>query len=448
MCDTFIALENMTLDGSIIFGKNSDREPNEAQILEFHPPQDYTENEKIQCTYLQIPQVKQTHAVLLFRPFWMWGSEMGANEKGVVIGNEAVWTRMPLIRNGVLTGMDILRLTLERSSTSAKALETIIQLIADHGQGGICGYEDKGMVYHNSFIIADPKEAWVLETAGPLWAAVKVKDMYTISNGLTIGEEFNDCHPDLIHTARKRGWMKKGETFHFARSYSDWLYTTFSACRIRQNRSNRLISNQKGKMDVSSAIEILRDHKEKDYHPASHLLGNRVCAHAANKLFRNATQTVGSLVAHLKPDIQTYWTTGTSAPCTGIFKPVWFEGDVVPDFGPVPDGIFNPKTLWWHHEKLHRNVLLDYSKRMAAFKKDRDDLEQFYINQALNTEHVNRSNLSQTIFKQAFEKTTQWTALIENLPIQSKRRVFYKHYWNKQNKKAQIIYGSRPFTVS
>jgi len=145
MCDTFIAMHNVTSDGSVIFGKNSDREPNEAQILEFHPSQDYSENEKIRCTYLEIPQVKQTHAVLLCRPFWMWGSEMGANEKGVVIGNEAVWTRMPLIRNGGLTGMDILRLALERSLTAAKALETIIQLLADHEQGGICGYEDKRM---------------------------------------------------------------------------------------------------------------------------------------------------------------------------------------------------------------------------------------------------------------------------------------------------------------
>jgi len=439
MCDTFIALQNITSDGSVILGKNSDREPNEAQVLEFHPPKNYLGNEKIRCTYLEIPQVKQTHAVLLFRPFWMWGGEMGANAKGVVIGNEAVWTRMPLIRNRGLTGMDILRLALERSLTAAKALETIIQLLADHGQGGICGYEDRKMVYHNSFIIADPKEAWVLETAGSLWACLKIKDFYAISNGLTIGEEFDECHPDLINTARKRGWMKKGETFNFARSFSDRLYTTFSACRVRQKRSNRLINNNKGKMDVSSTIEMLRDHKEKDYHPASHLLGNRLCAHAANKLFRNASQTVGSLVAHLKPDIQTYWATGTSAPCTGIFKPVWFEGNVVPDLGPVPDGIFNLKTLWWHHEKLHRSVLLDYPTRIAAFKKERDDLEQLYIKQVLNSEHGSRFNLSETIFEQAREKTTKWITLVENLPIQSRSRVFYKRYWKKQNKKARII---------
>ena len=33
MCDTLVALGNVTADGATILGKNSDREPNEAQHL-------------------------------------------------------------------------------------------------------------------------------------------------------------------------------------------------------------------------------------------------------------------------------------------------------------------------------------------------------------------------------------------------------------------------------
>ena len=173
MCDTFVALSSMTGDGSIIFEKNSDRESNEAQVLEYHPSRAYARNaqKKISCTYITIPQAEETYAVLLSRPFWMWGAEMGTNEKGVVIGNEAVFTKMPYSKTGGLTGMDLLRLALERSAISAQALETIVGLLSDYGQGGTYGYQDKKLRYHNSYIIADPDTAWVLETSGDLWAA-------------------------------------------------------------------------------------------------------------------------------------------------------------------------------------------------------------------------------------------------------------------------------------
>lgn len=438
MCDTFVALPPSTADGSIIFGKNSDREPNEAQALEYYPAQTYSKGDMLRCTYINIPQARETYAVLLGRPFWMWGAEMGANDNGVVIGNEAVWTRMPLTRKGGLTGMDLLRLALERSATAADALETMVKLLSDHGQGGICGYQDRRMVYHNSFIVADPDEAWVLETAGPLWAAVKVKDVYTISNGLTIGEEFDQCYPGLIDTARQKGLLKKGETFHFARCFSDRLFTTFSASRRRRKRSLSLVSAKKSELGVSSAIKILRDHQGASYRPDSHILGRCLCAHAANTLTRNATQSTGSVVAHLKNDKQIYWVTGTSAPCTGIFKPITFEKEVLPDIGPVPDGTFNPLTLWWHHEMLHRSVLLDYTARLEAFRDERDSLEQGFINQAYDPTTNSQWAVTKLAFHRALEATGRWIERVQNLPIQHRAKWIYRRYWKKQNDKSGI----------
>lgn len=63
----------------------------------------------LQCTYIQIPQVEQTNAVVLSKPAWMWGAEMGASDKGVCIGNEAVWTREPVAPGEALLGMDLVR---------------------------------------------------------------------------------------------------------------------------------------------------------------------------------------------------------------------------------------------------------------------------------------------------------------------------------------------------
>jgi len=42
---------------------------------------------------LTVPQILETAQVLLCQPFWMFGAEMGANEYGVVIGNEAIFTK-------------------------------------------------------------------------------------------------------------------------------------------------------------------------------------------------------------------------------------------------------------------------------------------------------------------------------------------------------------------
>jgi dipeptidase len=438
MCDTFVALPSVTRDGSVIFGKNSDREPNEAQMLEYHPGRVHALPADIACTYVAIPQVKETYATLLSRPFWMWGAEMGANEKGVVIGNQAVWTRMPLAKTNGLTGMDMLRLALERSANADQALETIVQLLADYGQGGICGYQDKRLTYHNSYLIADPHVGWVVETAGPFWATLKIKEYYSISNGLTIGEVFDECHPQLIATARKKGWLKKGQSFHFARCYSDWLYTTFSASHRRRSRSWELIDAGNGSLSVSGVVKILRDHRDKDYRPASHLLGNRICAHAANKLTRNATQTTGSLIAHLKSDQHTYFATGTAAPCTGIFKPIWFNQNTLPDVGPAPGGYYDSESLWWVHEKLHRTALLDFATRVRTFQKERDEIESAWIKKADDIPNSGQWDLTQLAFRQARQKTLDWTDNIRSLPVQHPNKGVYRRYWKYQNKMAGV----------
>jgi secernin len=152
MCDTVVVVGG----GRVLFAKNSDRDANEAQLLEWHPRARHEPGSPLQCTYMTIPQVEETAAVLLSRPFWMWGAEMGANEHGVVIGNEAVFTRRRGSRAG-LSGMDLLHL------------------------------------------VADPSTAFVLETAGREWAVEEVHGVRTLSNALTI-PKFAARHSDWLVT--------------------------------------------------------------------------------------------------------------------------------------------------------------------------------------------------------------------------------------------------------
>ena len=164
MCDTVCAFT----PGAVLFGKNSDREPGEAQAAEAVPVRSGLSG-ALKCTHLEVPQVSRTRAVLLSRPSWMWGCEMGANDAGVVGGNEAVFTHFPAPKDG-LTGMDLLRLGLERGGSAREVAQVVIELLAAHPQGGRMGFRNTGFRYHSSVLFADAREAWVLETAGAYWA--------------------------------------------------------------------------------------------------------------------------------------------------------------------------------------------------------------------------------------------------------------------------------------
>ena len=183
MCDTLVSLT----DDGVLFAKNSDRDPNEAQALRWHPAAEHPAGATVEATWISIPQVERTHAVLLSQPWWMWGAEIGTNEHGVTIGNEAVFTRRTGDDgHGTLLGMDLLRLGLERGATRHEAVEVIVALLEQHGQGGSCSHEHPRFTYDNSFLVADPEGAVVLETAGRRWATEEVAGARSISNGLTI----------------------------------------------------------------------------------------------------------------------------------------------------------------------------------------------------------------------------------------------------------------------
>ncbi len=444
MCDTFVALKAATADGSVIFGKNSDREPNEAMALEWVAGNSHRVSERLRCTYVEIPQARRTFDVLLCRPFWMWGAEMGANEKGLVLGNEAVFTRMPVDRREALTGMDLLRLALERAGTAEQAVEVIVGLLADHGQGGICGYTDRRMAYHNSFLCADPSDAWVLETAGGLWAAKRIADSWAISNRLSLDDNFDRSHPKLIDTARHKGWLKPAGTFSFKRCYSDWFNTTFSFSSTRQDRCRRQIDSPQPaaaeKLNIAGALRCLRDHNTTRYRPTSHLFMDRICMHAANPVSRGF-QTTGSLAAHLTPISPTYWATGTSAPCTGIFKPMKFEKHGMPDSGPVPGAAYDDRCLWWRHERLHRSILMDYGIRLSAFSDARDALERSFIEKSAETAGEKKTPLCREAFKQAEGLTRTWTQRFEARPVKNPPGWAYRRYWQALNQKAGVPTG-------
>ncbi|XP_010784900.1 secernin-2-like [Notothenia coriiceps] len=213
------------------------------------------------CTYIQIPQVEQTHAVVLSKPAWMWGAEMGANDQGVCIGNEAVWTREAVSPGEALLGMDLVRLGLERGDTAWGALTVITSLLEQHGQGGPCREDPEPFSYHNTFLLVDRNEAWVLETAGRLWVAQKVTEgVKNISNQLTIGAEGSAEHPELRSVAQGQGWWDGEGEFNFSQVFSpENPPARMELAKQRYRGGTELLQQHDGSVTAEVMMSILRD---------------------------------------------------------------------------------------------------------------------------------------------------------------------------------------------
>jgi len=375
MCDTMAALASATTTGGVLFAKNSDRERNEAQYLQLLPAQDYGKGAVVRTTYIAIPQVARTHAVLLSRPFWIWGAEMGANEHGVVIGNEAVHPRSAPQQTKALIGMDLLRLGLERGATAAEAVEAITALLEAHGQGGSCGHQ-AARYYDNSFIVADRGEAYVLETVGRRWAVERVERVRAISNTYTITTGATRMSADLPAYARAQGWWS-GKKFDFAAAVTRPDNPGLPSAQARCGRASERLAADAGRIGAAQMMSYLRDHGTAagpGWHPQDTTAGS-ICMHAADN---RRGQSVGSLVSDLRLGGAVHWVTGTSAPCTSVFKPVFIR-DGLPEQGPIPGDRFDPATAWWRHEVLHRALLTDYPAVMAEIGPERDALEASFI---------------------------------------------------------------------
>lgn len=219
-CDTFVFVkgENGVGPAATIFGKNADRPADEEHEVLYSPAATHADGAMLRCTHIEIPQASRTLAVVLSKPVWMWGTEIGANECGVVGGNEAVTSLLAeeLGDEPRLLGMDLLRLALERGSTAREAVDVLCALLETHGQGGTC--EDGGdWTYENGFLFADATEAFVVETAGVHhWAVERVPPgaSRNISNGLSI-RAAEKCSAGLRELCVERKWWDGESEFDF-----------------------------------------------------------------------------------------------------------------------------------------------------------------------------------------------------------------------------------------
>jgi dipeptidase len=340
--------------------------------------------------------------------------------------------------------MDLVRLGLERAATAQEALDLMIALLERHGQGGDCGHLAR-FYYHNSFLIADPSRAFVLESVGRWWAVKEVQGVRALSNVLSIGAHAERLSPALEAHARDEGWCDAAGCFDFAGRLIDGGRDAITFGAGRCARAGALLAEQRGALTAGGMMAILRDHgveagRAPGWRPAD-TVGRTLCMHAAQGARRS--QTTGSLVSELRPAAPAtiggavHWVTGSAAPCLSLFKPVLFAAGL-PGQGPPPTDRFDAAARWWRHERLHREVLRDFAPRAAVIAKSRDALEAIFaerMDQALAADKSPGSLRAAVdeCWREADAAERNWWAGLAPITQRSARAGSYERSWARLN---------------
>ncbi|MFX1237024.1 MAG: C69 family dipeptidase, partial [Promethearchaeota archaeon] len=345
----------------------------------------YENNNQLRCTYITIPQAVETAAILLSQPWWMWGAEMGANEYGVVIGNEAVYTCERLNETGLL-GMDLLRLGLERGKSAKDAMRVICALLEEYGQGGGCSHDDPGWTYHNSFLIADPVEAYVLETAGAWWIAERVRTVRSISNNVSIRGKGDFRREGIIQYAIESGYCKDDDDFDFALTFTGQSFFNGESPFSRGGKSKQMLEQNKKIITPGLMMEFLREHD----------MG--ICMHGA-------FESTGSQVSELKQgDESVHWFTGSTLPCLSNFKPYTCPYDGKYSLDPGPYKAIDSGWFWNEH-----------NSKIQSFKESTNAARRIYEHTIAIIEKKSVESVEAALSTKNFENQGDFREIVKTI---------------------------------
>nr|KAF6292238.1 secernin 2 [Pipistrellus kuhlii] len=194
--------------------------------------------------------------------------------------------------------------------SAQEAVLVIAGLLERHGQGGSCREDPTPFCYHNTFLLADRTEAWVLETAGRLWAAQRIQGASSSPSPPMAGARLSlwlSCLPattvssapgpaqasitntpppspprrgpqplqpaehrrghrgrapgaDIAAHAQARGWWGGQGAFHFARAFSlGQQPARMEAAKARFRAGRELLQRRQGAITAEAMMDILRD---------------------------------------------------------------------------------------------------------------------------------------------------------------------------------------------
>ena len=242
-CTNFIITKGASTDGSIMVSYAADSHSLYGAL--YHAPAGRHKAGAMMPVYewdtgrylRDIPQIPQTYSTI-----------GNMNEHSLIIGETTFGGRTELEDpTGGIDYGSLIYITLQRARTAREAIETIVSLANEYG------YASSG----ESFSIADPNEAWIMELIGKgfeddgqgnnlrkgiVWVARRIPDGYVCAHAnqsrITTFPK-NDPEnclyaPDVVTLARKLGYYEgSDDDFDFAAAYAPGDFGTVRGCDAR-----------------------------------------------------------------------------------------------------------------------------------------------------------------------------------------------------------------------
>lgn len=163
------------------------------------------------------------------------------NEHGLYI-SESTWGGRPELvdTTGIIDYGSLIYIALERAKTAREAIKVMTDLVKDYG------YASSG----ESFTIADPKEAWIMEMIGKgpgrkgaVWVARRIPDGYISGHAnyprihqFPLKDKAKETiyEPETIKLAKEKGYFTgKDKDFDFCLAYGELDYGELRGCDAR-----------------------------------------------------------------------------------------------------------------------------------------------------------------------------------------------------------------------
>lgn len=234
-CTSLIATRGATADGSVIATYAADSHTLYGELYST-PEADHAEGSMRKIKEWdtgrhigEIPEAPHTYSTV-----------GNMNRHGLTIVESTFGGRHELADStGLIDYGSLIYIALQRSKNAREAIKTMTDLVNKYG------YCSEG----ESFTIADPDEAWIMEmvgkggkSKGAVWVAMKVPDGYIAAHAnhsrihkFPLNDKENCLYsPDVMSFAREQGYFNgKDKDFSFSKAYAPADFGALRGCEAR-----------------------------------------------------------------------------------------------------------------------------------------------------------------------------------------------------------------------